>query len=336
MYAADVTSSPRRVLVTGASGFLGGHLVRALASRGIAVHAQGRDTARLAFGSGVQICRTPLSDVGALTDAAKGCDAIVHAAALSAPWGRRQDFVDANVVGTANVITAARAARVRRLVHISSPAVIFDGRDQHLLDDSTPYPARLGCEYARTKRAAETLVRAAAGDIDTVTLRPKAIYGAGDRALVPRLLRAARRGALPEIGDGTNNVDVTHVDDVVHAIECALISDRGVGETFLITGGEHVPLWPMIRSLLTGVGLPVPSRHLSLNAALVVAGALEVVAAITGREPTLTRYSAQILARTQTYDITRAQTLLGYTPRVTSGDGIARTIDALRRESAPS
>ncbi len=331
MYDPDVSALPRTVLVTGASGFLGSHVVRALASQGVAVHAQGRDASRLSFAGNVRICRFALADTAALNAAAAGCDAIVHAAALSAPWGARQDFVDANVSGTANVIAAARGNRVRRLVHVSSPAVIFDGHDQHLVDDTAPYPVRLTSEYARTKRAAEELVRAASAELETLIIRPKAIYGAGDRALVPRLVRAAQRGALPQIGNGTNAVDVTHVDDVVHAIECALGATAGIGETFLVTGGEHVSLWAMIRELLAGIGLPLPRGTVPIGVALAAASAMEAVAAITGREPTLTRYSAQILARTQTYDISRARQRLGYAPRVTCSDGLARTIDALRR-----
>jgi nucleoside-diphosphate-sugar epimerase len=331
VYNAFVTASPRRVLVTGASGFLGGHVVRALAARGIAVRAQGRDASRLAFGSGVDACRCDLTDLPALTAAAQGCDAVVHSAALAAPWGPRQDFIDANVTGTANVLAAARATGVDRFVHISSPAVIFDGRDQVLLDDTAPYAPRHTSEYGRTKEMAEALVRAAAGTMETVILRPKAIYGAGDRALVPRLIAAARRGALPQIGDGSNAVDVTHVDDVVQAIECALVTERGVGATFMITGDEHVPLWPMIRELLSGMNLPAPARQIPVGAALVAAGAMEMMSVLTRREPPLTRYAVQILARTQTYDISRAKALLGYVPQVPTRLGVPRTIDALRR-----
>ena len=334
MYDAAVSVSLRRVLVTGASGFLGSHVVRSLVAQGVAVHAQGRDEARLSFHGNVRVFRCGLTESLALAQAASGCDAVVHAAALSAPWGVRQDFIEANIIGTANVIAAARASGVRRLVHVSSPAVIFTGRDQILVNDSAPYASNSGSEYARTKRAAEELVRAASADLETVIIRPKAIYGAGDRALVPRLARAAGRGGLPQIGAGTNLVDVTHVDDVVRAAECALVTDRGLGDSFLITGGEHVPLWAMIRELLSGIGLPTPSRTISLGVALVAAGAMEAVAAITGREPTLTRYSAQILARTQTYDISRARELLGYAPRVSSSDGLARTIDAMRAAPA--
>ena len=327
-----MTSPLRQVLVTGASGFLGGHLVRTLAAGGLRIIAHGRTASRLDFGPSVRACRGELADLTRLTEAAIGCDAVVHCAALSAPWGDPQEFMATNVTGTFNVIAAARAAGVRRLVHISSPAVVFDGRDQHRVGDDAPYPARHSSHYARTKQLAEQLVRAAGASMETVILRPKAIYGEGDRALVPRLLRAARDGRLPQIGDGQNVVDVTHVDDVVQAIECALTTGEGVGGTFLITGGEHVPLWAMIRELLEGVGLRYPARRIALPVALTAAAAMEAVAAITRREPTLTRYSALILARTQTYDIARARSLLGYAPRVTSSAGVTRTIDALRRD----
>jgi 2-alkyl-3-oxoalkanoate reductase len=325
-----VSSPVRQVLVTGASGFLGNHLCRTLASHGIAVRAHGRAVSRLPVADGITPFPGDLCDIAGLTAAAAGCDAIVHAAALSAPWGARADFVAANVTGTSNVIAAARATGVRRFVHISSPAVLFDGRDQHDLRDDAPYPERFSSRYAATKRQAELLVRGAMTEMETIILRPKAIYGDGDRALVPRLVRAASARRLPQIGDGTNRVDVTHVDDVVRAIECALHSTRGIGGTFLITGGEHVPLWSMIRELLAGIGLPYPSRRLSVRAALALAGTLEAIASVTRREPLLTRYSALILARTQTCDITRAGEMLGYQPQVRAVDGIARTIDAIR------
>ena len=164
------------------------------------------------FDGSVHAFRGDITDLDMLRAAAAGCDAIVHAAALSAPWGPRAAFEAANVAGTAAVIAAAQAAGVRRLIHISSPAVLFDGRDQHGVTDAAPYPAQHTSEYARTKQVAESLVERAADSMETIVLRPKAIYGDGDRALVPRLLRAAARGRLPQIGDGRNLVDITHVD----------------------------------------------------------------------------------------------------------------------------
>ena len=155
-------------------------------ARGVPVRARGRNRSRPAPDAAVEIVQGELLDLPGLITAADGCDAIVHCAALSAPWGTAADFEDANVNGTANVIAAARQTSVRRLVHISSPAVIFAGVDQRLFGDDAPDPSRHSSRYARTKQVADELVRAVSGTIETVILRPKAIYGAGDRALVPR------------------------------------------------------------------------------------------------------------------------------------------------------
>jgi 2-alkyl-3-oxoalkanoate reductase len=318
------------VLVTGASGFVGRHLVTELARRGVLVRAQGRRADRIPALAGLSPVVAALDQTAALAAAAEGCDAVVHCAALSSPWGRRADFVAANVDGTSALLRAAAQAGVRRFVHLSSPAVCFAGDDLVNVPETPPLLSGHLSAYGQTKAVAELLVHDAADTLETVILRPKAIYGPGDTAIVPRLLAAARAGRLRQIGDGRNLVDITYVDDVVASICCALTSTRAVGQVCTITGGEHVPLWDMIRELLRGTGLPSPSGSVPLAVALPVARGLELLAAVTGREPTLTRYSVAILARTQTYDITRARDLLGFVPQIRASIGVARTIDALR------
>ena len=150
-----------------------------------------------------------------------------------------------------------------------------------------------------------------------------------DTGYAPRLLDAARRGRLVRIGDGQNRVDLTYVDNVAHALLLALDAPAAIGGTYTITNGEHPRLWDVIGTVLRGVGLPDRLRAVPLPAALAAATLLENAARVTGREPTLTRYSAAILARTQTYDITAARRDLGYTPPITLADGIARTLAAL-------
>jgi 2-alkyl-3-oxoalkanoate reductase len=330
VYDARVSALPQRVLVTGASGFVGRHVVVALQRRGVMVRAQGRNVAAIPRLDRVQPIRASLEDAATLLSAANACDAIVHCAALSAPWGKRAAFVAANVTGTANVIAAAVAAGVPRLVHVSSPAVCFTGDDLHNATEDAPIPTRHLSWYGQTKAVAEQLVRDASRTLECVTLRPKAIYGPGDAALVPRLIAAAERGRLRQIGDGRNLVDITFVDDVVNSILCALSTTRGLGEIFTITGGQHVALWPLINELLRGLGRPALAGRVSLPVAMHAARAMELLASVTGREPTLTRYSVAILARTQTYDISRARELLGFVPQVNVDTGLARTVDALR------
>ncbi|NJK45489.1 MAG: hypothetical protein HC933_15525 [Pleurocapsa sp. SU_196_0] len=139
---------------------------------------------------------------------------------------------------------------------------------------------------------------------------------------------------MPQIGDGRNRVELTFVTDAVRAIERSLEALPGSDRTpYTITGGERVLLWDAIRALLEGFGVSGRLPVLSLPAALTLARGLEVVAAFTGREPRLTRYTAQILARTQTYDTSRATRDLGYQPRVSLEEGLGRTLEALRRSA---
>lgn len=317
------------LVVTGATGFLGQVLVRRLLLRGLPVRAIGRNARACAHleSLGASVVRADLRDATAVAAACTNADAVVHAGALSAPFGRRSDFYATNVVGTRNVVAACTAHRVNRLVHISSPSVVFDGRDQCNAREDLPYPSRHSSHYAWSKRLAEVCVRTA--DLHTVILRPKAIFGAGDTALLPRLIRAARLGQLPQIGNGRNRVDLTYVENVVHAICLALEAPRTACGIYTITNGEHVELWPLIRQVLSQCGVDSRLRRIPLGAALVLARILEWRAHIIGGDPPLTRYMVSILARNQTYDITAARRDLGYAPVVSLEQGLATSLAAL-------
>ena len=165
-----------------------------------------------------------------------------------------------------------------------------------------------------------------------VILRPKAIFGPGDRALLPRLIAAARQGKLRQFGDGKNLVDLTYVDNVVHAALLALTAPAALGQTYFITNGEHVPLWLTIRRTLEALHIPSDLRPLSLPLALLVARFMEAKAATMGGEPLLTRYTVGVLARTQTYDIRAARRDLAYAPPVSFTEGMMRTLESLRSD----
>lgn len=320
------------ILITGGTGFLGRRVAALAIARGHRVRLLGRDFGAVGdlLAAGAEGVRADLRDPASVRRACAGADAVIHAGALSAPWGLRADFFATNVGGTAAVIAGCRAAGVTRLVYISSPSVTFAGRDVHHETEAAPYPRRFASVYSLTKKLGEDRVNAAAqGGLPATILRPKAIFGPGDNALLPRLLDAARRGRLIRIGDGRNRVDLTYVDNVAHAALLALDAPAAVGRTYTITNDAHPRLWTVIGAVLRGVGLPDAPRPVPLAAALAVAGLLEARARLTGREPLLTRYSAAILAREQTYDIAAVRRDLGYTPIVSLDDGIARTLAAL-------
>ena len=319
-----------KVLVTGGTGFLGRYVAQALLLRGDQVSILGRDFSAVQdlLAQGARPAAVDLRDAAAVAQACAGMQAVCHCGALSAPWGKRTEFFETNVGGTQAVLDGCRKYGIERLVYISSPSVIFNGRDHANLTEAAPYPRRFTSVYALTKKLGEDLLHAAP-EVPSVILRPKALFGPGDTSLLPRLIAAARSGRLPQIGDGRNQVDLTYIENAANAAVLALTAPAAVGKTYTITNGEHALLWEVIRRVLQRLNIPAPQRVLPLGLAWSAALAMEGAAALSGREPRLTRYSVLILARTQTYDITAARRDLGYQPRITLAEGIEKTLEGL-------
>lgn len=314
------------IIVTGATGFVGGTLCRRLLERGDKIIALGRNQRALAVLAAAGARTIPLDLATDAVPSGLRADAMVHAAALSSPWGHHQAFADANVQGTRTAVATARAAGVRRFVQVSTPSVYFRLAHQLNLaeDHSLPKPIN---SYAATKRAAEELI-AAASDLDSIILRPRGIYGAGDTALLPRLIRAARQRALPLVDGGRAVTDLTHVDDVVSAIVCALeaSSDRKA-RLFNISGGVALNVCDVANKAAARAGVTVRWRSVFAPALFTYARAGEFLARMQpGRpEPALTVYSAGLLAFSQTLDISRARRELGWAPRIGFEEGLERT-----------
>lgn len=319
-----------RVLVTGASGFLGSHVLARLAAMGTPALGLGRDAERCAAleAAGHEIIRLDLSksfDAAAEHDLG-GLDAIVHCAALSAPFGRLADFETANVVATRNLVDFARRQGVRRLVHISSPTVCFAYRDQLGVREDAGLPPPVN-HYARTKRQAEEVVLAAP-EIGPVLLRPRGLYGPGDRTLLPRLLQVARQRPLPLFRDGQARIDLTYIDDVVDAVLAALsVGSIAEGQIFNVSGGEVVPVRRIAEAACARAGVQPRWRKMPLWPAMLAAGLTETAAQLLhGRpEPPVTRYGLGLFAYAQSLDIAKAHRIIGWTPKVSFEEGLDRT-----------
>lgn len=329
-----------RVVVTGATGFVGGRAARHLVALGHDVLGLGRAEAagRALAQEGVRFERVDVTDREALRAVMCGRTHVVHAAALSSPWGNEETMVRTNVLGTRNVLAAARAAGVERVVHISSPSIYVDRRDRLGIREDAPLPRVSINAYARTKRLAEEEVdRVGVDGLDVITLRPQAVFGPGDTALFPRLIRVARKGVFPVIGSGRNLIDVTYVDNVAHAIALALAAPSVArGRKLNITNGEPVPFYPLIDRVLATLGIDCRRPRLPRGMAYGFAGVLEAAHRLffPEREPLLTRYSVMVLASTRTLDISAAEAVLGYRPVVRLEEGLARTLRALGASSA--
>lgn len=328
------------VLVTGATGFVGGALARRLHSLGARVTAQGRRaTAGAALAeAGLRFVPGDLAEPAVAVAACAGQQLVFHCAALAAPWGPYRNFYRANVTATEQVAAAARAAGAARLVHVSTPSLYFADQPGRAVRETDPLPPRQLTAYADTKRLAEQVIAEAhAAGLPTITLRPRAIFGPGDATLFPRLLRQVARGRLRVIGRGDNLADLTYIDNVVDGLLLAASAPAAaLGRAYNLTNGEPQPLWPLIAQLCAALGYPPPTGRVPLGAALALAGALELAYTLFGRgaEPPLTRYTVRTLALDATLDISAARRDLGYAPQVSVAEGLARFVAGWRAEQA--
>ncbi|GAA2045430.1 NAD(P)-dependent oxidoreductase [Agromyces tropicus] len=319
-----------RVLVTGATGFVGGALLRALRARAD-VDARG-------------VGRRPVDDPAiARVDLSRPFappfgpefrpDVIVHAAARASQWGTRAQYRAQNVDATANVLDLARRSGTRRVVHVSSTSVLYRRADQFGLSETAPAGPDFLNEYARTKHEGEELVRRHAGE--WVVVRPRAVFGPGDTTLLPRILAAARRGRLPFLGDPDHPAvgDLLYIDVLADALVSAALAPGIAGTTVNLASGEPVPLMPTIARILRELGLPVPRRTIPRRAALGLATAAETAWRVgrLGGEPPLTRYAVWLLASSKTFDVSLARRLFG-PPSLSTDEAIDRTIAAARRD----
>jgi nucleoside-diphosphate-sugar epimerase len=324
--------------VTGGSGFIGGALVRRLRAGGWSVRGLARSDAaseRLRA-AGAEPVRGDLEDVDAMAAGAEGADVLFHAAAALGEWGRREDFERGNVAGTRNALEAARRAGVRRFVHVGTEAGLLAGQPLVDVDETAPLRPDSKALYSATKARAEQAVRDANGpELQTVVVRPRLVWGAGDTTILPALVEAVRRGRFRWIDGGRHRTSTTHVDNAVHGL--VLGAERGrPGGVYFVTDGEPVVFRDFVAELLATQGVEAPERSVPGALARLAAPALEGVwrALRLRGQPPVTRLAYWLSALETTIDISHARAELGYEPVRTIPEGMAE-LRAARSAAAP-
>ncbi|MET0290307.1 MAG: 2-alkyl-3-oxoalkanoate reductase [Pseudoxanthomonas sp.] len=321
-----------KLLVTGGGGFLGQALCRGLVARGHEVISFQRSHYPALAAMGVGQVQGDLTDAHAITHAVAGVDAVFHNAAKAGAWGSYASYHSANVTGTDHVIAACRANGVRRLVYTSTPSVTH--RATHPVEglgaDEVPYGEDFQAPYAATKAIAEQHVLAANdAQLATVALRPRLIWGPGDHQILPRLVERARSGRLRLVGDGSNKVDTTYIDNAAQAhfdaLEHLAPGAACAGKAYFISNGEPWPMREVLDALLAATGTPGVDKSLSFKAAYRVGATCEAlwrVLPLKG-EPPLTRFLAEQLCTPHWYSMEPARRDFGYVPRVSMEEGMA-------------
>jgi dihydroflavonol-4-reductase len=326
------------ILVTGATGFTGGHLAAALARRGHAVRALVRPRSLARFQesplatAGVTAAAGDLTDAPSLVRACTDVEVVYHIAATYREAGQPDRAYRAiNVEGTRHVLEGAKAAGVRRVVHCSTGGV--HGHIEHPpANEDAPF--RPGDIYQETKLEAETLARdiGQRGGLEVVVARPIGIYGPGDMRFL-RMFRGIARGRFPMLGRCEAFYHLTYIDDLVEGFRLCGETPRAAGRTYLLAGPRYTTLKALAALIAEELGVAPPRWHLPVWPFWMAGLACEIVCVPLRIEPPLYRRRVDFYTKSRAFDTTRARTELGFEPTVDLREGIKRTADWYRSQN---
>ncbi len=325
------------VLITGAYGFLGRYAVREMQEAGYRVIAFGRDPEKLSALAGeiIELRQGDFCHLDEITKACEGADYVIHCGALLKGWGRREDFIRTNVEGTENVLKACAANHVKRLVYTSSPSVRPLENNLHLTEIDYNENNRLNY-YIESKILAEKLVRSQT-EVPWSAIRPRGLCGIGDRNMLPVLIKANQTVGIPFFKNGEVMADLCCIENVALALRLCLEKEAALGQIYHITNGEPRTMKALADEMFGALRMKVKPLRIPFGLAYGTAAVLEGIYKLLGirdKAPALTRYNVCTLGRSQVFDISKAETELGYRPKVTISEMIRAYAEAYFRGEA--
>jgi 2-alkyl-3-oxoalkanoate reductase len=328
-------------LVTGATGFLGRHLVGRLRAGGHRVRALARNPSRAALlaGTGAEVVQGDVTAADSLTEAAVGVDVVFHTAALVTNWAPWAQFLAATVRGTENALRATAGSRAERFVHVSTIRVYDDRycRRHRLVTEEAPRGERgfrhFG-HYARAKVMAEEAVWNYAPNLPVTVIRPAWIFGPGDEAIVPPLLRFLGAPQARWPGRTDPCADPIYVTDVADCAIAAALHPVAAGQAYNAAPDQRITVREFLGALCQATGVPMPHQSVPYAVAASAARLSEWWAALTGRRtaPAVNRAGLAILTQDVRHDPAKAERELGWRSQVSLADGVTRTAVWLRQQ----
>jgi 2-alkyl-3-oxoalkanoate reductase len=322
------------VLVTGAAGFLGGHVTDLLLATGERPRVLIRpgDSLSASTPANVDVHKGDVGDRATLEPALQGVDRVLHCAARCGPWGPAAEYESTNVRALETLVRAARAAGVRRLVHVSS--ITVHGNDvQGAADETAPLREEPN-PYSRSKVAGERLLERMIRDegAPVTIVRPGWIYGPRDRASFARIARMIDKGRMVMVGGGANHLPLIYARDAARGVLLASETGQATGKTYLLINDESVTQRDYVNAIAAELGARAPKRRIPYRVGLMLGAGAESLGHLSHREqaPPVMRYGMQLLGGENRFTITRARRELGFAPQVDLAEGVRRSVEWYR------
>lgn len=319
-----------KIIITGATGFVGRNLTEGLFGDGFQIVATGRSTTvgEELQKQGIEFKNADILDPDRLNSVFSPADCVIHGAAKAGPWGRYRDFYDVNVVGTRNVVNACKRQNIKKIIFISTPSIYYTGKDRYNISEGDPLPRKQRTNYAKTKLMTENELTALQREgYKVMIFRPRAVYGPYDNTFIPRILRLAEGKQMPVINNGRALTDITYVDNFVDAVRKGLTApDTAWNEVYNISNGDPISVGDWFSQVLDIFDRPFRPKNIPEPAAKVMGGIMEFISYLpfVKKEPPMTRFTVGYMATSMTMSIDRAREKLGYSPRVGNREGFEK------------
>ena len=326
-----------KVLITGATGFLGKYVVKELKNNGYQVVAFGRNEkiGKALIDSNVEFFKGDIENKEDLLRAFQGCSAVIHAAALSTVWGKWNNFYKVNVLGTRNIVEICEKQGLK-LVFVSSPSIYAGAKDQlDVKENEAPKENNLNF-YIKSKIMAENIIKNS--KLNYMIIRPRGLFGIGDTSIIPRLLDLNKKMGIPLFADGKQKVDVTCVENVAYALRLALENEKYSRQTYNITNDEPIEFKEILTLFFNELGTEGKYLKWNYRLILILVSILEKVYKLFGieKEPPLTKYTLYLMRYSQTLNIDKAKKELGYYPQISVLEGVKKYVKHIRKNDRKS
>ena len=326
-----------KVLLTGATGFLGKYVIDELKNNSYQVVAFGRNEkiGKALIDKNVEFFKGDIDNLDDLFKASQDCSAVIHAAALSTVWGRWEDFYNVNVLGTKNVVQVCEEKNLK-LVFVSSPSIYAGAKDQlDVKEDEAPKENNLNY-YIKSKIMAENIIKSS--KLNYMIIRPRGLFGVGDTSIIPRLLELNKKIGIPLFVDGKQKVDITCVENVAYALRLALENNEYSREIYNITNDEPIEFKEILTLFFNEIGTEGKYLKWNYNIISPLVSFLEIIYKFfrIKKEPPITKYTLYLMRYSQTLNIDKAKRELGYYPRMTILEGVKKYVEYSRKNNRES